>query len=57
METSAKNNININESFFYLAKDIKDKRMSEPQAPSGNIDLNQAAPGAAGGKKKGGCCK
>jgi Ras-related protein Rab-8A len=30
METSAKNNININESFFFLAKDIKDKRMSEP---------------------------
>jgi hypothetical protein len=57
METSAKSNININEAFFYLAKEIKDKRMSEPQAPAGNIALNQPAPGAPSGKKKGGCCK
>jgi hypothetical protein len=57
METSAKNNININESFYFLAKDIKDKRMTEPQQPTGNIDLNKAAPGTSSSKKKGGCCK
>lgn len=42
METSAKSNININEAFYYLAKDIKDKRMSEPK-PADSINLNTAA--------------
>jgi hypothetical protein len=58
METSAKNNINVNESFYFLAKDIKDKRMTEAQPNNpGNVSLKDPAPGQAAKNKKGGCCK
>jgi hypothetical protein len=43
METSAKNNVNINESFYYLAKEIKDKRMIADQ-PSESIVISQRDP-------------
>ena len=56
METSAKNNININEAFYYLAKDIKDKRMTDVN-PTDSVNLNKAPPAAQNKKKGGGCCK
>ena len=40
METSAKNNLNINEAFYSLAKEIKDKRMIT-DAPSESIVISQ----------------
>lgn len=54
-ESSAKNNINVQEVFYYVAKDIKDKRMGDPMGTNPAIRVS-AAPSQqkAGGK---GCCK
>lgn len=39
-ESSAKNNINVQEVFFYIAKDIKDKRMGETLGATTSIRVN-----------------
>lgn len=56
-ETSAKNNINVVESFEAIAKDIKKRLMDNPanatQNSNGSVPL-----GPGGGKAQGGkCCK
>lgn len=55
-ETSAKNNINVHETFYYIAKEIKDKRLGEPINAGGNIRIQTPAPpqGKAATNKK--CC-
>jgi len=52
-ETSAKTNVNVNETFNFIAKEIKDKRLGEALGTTGNIRVTNAQPT---GKKKG-CCK
>ena len=54
-ESSAKNNINVQEVFYFIAKDIKDKRMGDQVAASPSIKVNSAAQNTqkAAGK---GCC-
>jgi len=63
LETSAKNSINVEESFVTLAKDIKKRLIDqqEPPAsgqPAGGVQLatGNAGKGAADQKKPGGCC-
>lgn len=53
-ESSAKNNINVQEVFFYIAKDIKDKRMGETLGTTTSIRVN---PGQQQSKPaKSSCC-
>lgn len=52
-ETSAKNNINVKETFYYLAKEVKDKTMPT-QTDSGGVKLDTVT---ATGKTKKLCCK
>ena len=42
-ETSAKSNINIHETFYQLAKQIKDNRMGEPM--NAGVNLRVSTPG------------
>ena len=51
-ETSAKSNINVNETFKFIAKEIKDRRMGEAIGTAGNIRVQPAANKNA----KKGCC-
>lgn len=55
LETSAKSNINVEEAFFTLARDIKkrliDSADETTKGGKGNVSLNDG-PGA-----RGGCCK
>jgi Ras-related protein Rab-8A len=54
LETSAKSNINVEEAFFTLARDIKKRLIDsadENKAKGNNVSLNDG-PGA-----RGGCCK
>lgn len=55
-ETSAKNNINVVESFTAIATDIKKRLMDNPgaSAPPGSIRIDSSN---ASGSKKAGCCK
>jgi len=54
-ESSAKNNINVQEVFYFIAKDIKDKRMGDPMGTNAAIRVSPAPnqPKAAGKN----CCK
>jgi len=55
IETSAKSNINVEEAFFSLARDIKKKLIdSAAVSPAGNANLNLDNKGQ--GKLGGGCC-
>eukprot|EP01027_Heterolobosea_sp_BB2_P006111 GEZU01009266.1.p1 GENE.GEZU01009266.1~~GEZU01009266.1.p1 ORF type:complete len:216 (-),score=58.90 GEZU01009266.1:248-895(-) len=59
LETSAKNNINVEEAFFTIARDIKKRLIdsAEPVAPSNTVNVGSGK--AAGSKKNnsgGGCC-
>ena len=50
-ETSAKSNINVDETFYFIAKEIKDKGLSKGPGPRDAIDLrNSQLP------QKKGCC-
>jgi Ras-related protein Rab-8A len=51
-ETSAKTSINVNETFKFIAKEIKDRRMGEPIGTPGGIPLKTTGKE----KKPGGCC-
>ncbi|KAJ3121771.1 GTP-binding protein [Nowakowskiella sp. JEL0407] len=55
LETSAKSNIGVEESFFTLARDIKkrliDTADEKRDKPAPNVDINAAARA-----QKGGCC-
>jgi hypothetical protein len=58
-ETSAKSGANVENAFFTLAKDIRNRQLANPgtaAAPAGGVSLAgaAAAPGAAAPKK--GCC-
>ena len=50
-ETSAKNNINIKQTFYYLAKEIKDKSLPE-LVIQGTVKVNEKT----AKKPKNGCC-
>jgi hypothetical protein len=52
-ETSAKNNINVKETFYYLAKEIKAR--ASPSTPLG-ISINKAFSPKKDATKKAGCC-
>ena len=52
METSAKNNSNINEAFYYIAKQIKDTKLAEDPARD-SVRLEPQKP--KGGESSGGC--
>lgn len=52
-ETSAKNNINVDEGFLTLARDVKKRLMAEGRPTTGPGATNLAS-GEGGGKK--GCC-
>jgi len=53
-ESSAKNNINVQEVFYFIAKDIKDKRMGDPMGTNTSIRVSSAVPQPKASK---GCCK
>ena len=53
-ETSAKNGINVKETFYYLAKEIKDKSTPSNMTP-GAIQINTAILQKKS-ERKGGCC-
>lgn len=52
-EASAKNNINVSETFHYIAKNIKDNQLSEAPGTSNAINVGSTRPKPA--KKQ--CCK
>lgn len=52
-ETSAKNNINIHETFYQLAKQIKDNRMGEPMSAGVTVRPSTASGSTKTTKK---CC-
>ena len=58
-ETSAKNNINVEDAFVSIARDIKKRLMDNPaaQKPAAGGATGVADLGAAAGKKEDGCCK
>eukprot|EP00013_Stygamoeba_regulata_P000273 CAMPEP_0177636530 /NCGR_PEP_ID=MMETSP0447-20121125/4488_1 /TAXON_ID=0 /ORGANISM="Stygamoeba regulata, Strain BSH-02190019" /LENGTH=218 /DNA_ID=CAMNT_0019138399 /DNA_START=226 /DNA_END=882 /DNA_ORIENTATION=- len=64
LETSAKNNINVDEAFITLAKDIKERMIDQPNEPNqaGKKGADDDAPvdlrrdPAPPKKKEGGCC-
>lgn len=51
-EASAKNNINVQEAFAHIAKDIKDKRMADPMGVAATVRVGDTK---KPGRKK--CCK
>ena len=51
-ETSAKNKVNIDETFHYIAKEIKDNRLSQPSTSGGVAIRNQKSV-----TKEKSCCK
>ncbi|CAG9321560.1 unnamed protein product [Blepharisma stoltei] len=51
-EASAKTNINVNETFYHIAKEIKDKRLGEALGTTGSIRVQKTAEP----KAKKGCC-
>jgi Ras-related protein Rab-8A len=53
-EASAKNNINVSETFHFIAKQIKDQQLSEAPGTSNTINVGSARPK---GEKKSQCCK
>ena len=58
-ETSAKNNINVDEAFFTIARDIQQRLLAAEQAPaaltSGGMKLGANSSSEAG-QQKAGCC-
>jgi Ras-related protein Rab-8A len=55
-ETSAKNNINVEEAFVSIARDIKKRLMDNPAAAKTDTKAGVADLGGAA-KKEDGCCK
>lgn len=55
-ETSAKQDINVEKSFITIATDVKNRLIADGGAGAGPAGAHKLAPGAAGEKKKGGCC-
>lgn len=56
METSAKNNINVEEAFFSIARDIKG-RLIDTNNPTPPEDIGRVTPGTGPGPQaKKGCC-
>ena len=53
-ETSAKNNISVKETFFYLAREIKSKNTPNGTQTAGGLKLGYDA--TKDGKTKGSCC-
>jgi Ras-related protein Rab-8A len=51
-EASAKNNINVQEAFAYIAKEIKDKRQADPMGTASAVRVGETK---KAGRKK--CCK
>ena len=58
LETSAKNNINVEQAFYTIARDIKRRLMDsqEKQIKGTNPNLRLQAGNGKEGGKKGGCC-
>jgi Ras-related protein Rab-8A len=57
LETSAKNNINVEEAFFSIARDIK-SRLIDTTGPTPTEDIGRVTPGQQGNNPQGkkGCC-
>lgn len=57
-ETSAKSGANVENAFFTLAKDIRNRQIANPgtAAPPGGIKIGEQPAGGAAAPKKGGCC-
>lgn len=57
LETSAKNNINVEEAFFTIARDIKG-RLIDSNEPLKQQDTERVTPGGSSGNQpqKKGCC-
>lgn len=53
-ETSAKNNINVKETFYYLAREVKSKNLPSTPQTAGGIKLGFDTANAP--KSKGACC-
>ena len=56
-ETSAKEDMNVNDAFFTIAREIKEKIMNKETTSTGGADDNKRlAPGNKTDAKKTGCC-
>ncbi len=52
-ETSAKNGINVKETFYHMAKEIKARFATQENTPTGTVKVNSAAMQK---KERSGCC-
>jgi len=52
-ETSAKDDLNVEEAFVTIAREVKNRSMESDAAPTGGVNVRQQNKSSGGG----GCCK